>query len=191
MILPKSFRATAVRKAGQQRDEADEAMTAGIEFALLADRPEEIPRVARWWCDEWGLPERHSSFAEYVRELEAHADEMLPMHLIAERAGHVVGVATLKTKVGHDVVPGQSHWLSGVYVEPSWRRRGVATALCQEIVLAATKRSITRLYLQTECLDGGLYKTLGWTPLRQHDEGGVTQLLMVKELPDPAMPSTA
>jgi predicted GNAT family acetyltransferase len=116
-------------------------MTAGIEFALLTGRPEEIPRVARWWCGEWGLPEHHSSFGECVRELEALADEMLPMHLFAERTGQVVGVATLKTKVGHDVVPGQSHWLSGVYVEPSWRRRGVATA---------------------------------------HHEGGVTQLIMVK-----------
>jgi GNAT superfamily N-acetyltransferase len=163
-------------RAAEQQD-----MTAGIEFALLTDRPEEIPRVARWWCDEWGLPERHSSFAEYVRELAALADEMLPMHLIAERAGQVVGVATLKIKVEHAVVPGQSHWLSGVYVEPSWRRRGVATALCQKIVLVATKKSITRLYLQTECLDGGLYKRLGWTPLRQHHEGGVTQLIMVKD----------
>ena len=66
-------------------------------------------------------------------------------------------------------------------VEPSWRRRGVATALCQKIVLAAAKKSITRLYLQTECLDGGLYTRLGWTPLRQHHEGGVTQLIMVKD----------
>jgi N-acetylglutamate synthase-like GNAT family acetyltransferase len=160
----------------------DADMTGDIEFALLTDRPGEIARVARWWFDEWGLPERHPSFAEYVRELEALTDEVLPIHLIAERAGRAVGVATLKTKVGHHVIPGQSHWLSGVYVEPSCRCRGVATALCQRIVLAATRKSITRLYLQTEYLDGGLYSKLGWTPVRKHREGGVAQLIMVKDL---------
>ena len=58
-----------------------------IEFAPLVDRRREIPRVARWWCDEWGLPARHSSFEEYVQELEGLRPGALPFHLIAsERA---------------------------------------------------------------------------------------------------------
>lgn len=49
-----------------------------IEFAPLVDKRREIPRVARWWCDEWGLPARHSSFEEYVQELEASSVQNLP-----------------------------------------------------------------------------------------------------------------
>jgi hypothetical protein len=31
-------------------------MSSKVAFNLLAARPQEIPRVAQWWCDEWGLP---------------------------------------------------------------------------------------------------------------------------------------
>ncbi|HEX8352059.1 MAG TPA: GNAT family N-acetyltransferase [Pyrinomonadaceae bacterium] len=152
-----------------------------IGFALLAQRPTEIPRIARWWCDEWGLPERHSTFSQYVRELEGLALDALPAHLIAESAGRAIGVATLKVKVGHGVIPGHSHWLSGVFVEPSHRRNGVAAALCEEIMEVARRRGVTRLYLQTEHLDGGLYARLGWVPVQRHREGGLDQLIMVRD----------
>jgi GNAT superfamily N-acetyltransferase len=158
-------------------------MNPTISFTLLAHSPQEISRVAQWWCDEWGLPSRHSSFAEYVHELEALVPGMLPLHLVAEQAGCVVGVATLKVKIDHPMISGQSHWLSGVYVDPAWRGRGVGSSLCSEIVEAAKNRRVERLYLQTEHLDGGLYGRLGWTPLgRHHEADGVEQIVMVNDL---------
>jgi len=153
-----------------------------IQFAPLVQRRQEIPTVARWWCDEWGLPERHSSFPEYVRELESASPDTLPLHLIAEREGRVLAVATLKTKVHHPAVPGCSYWMSGVYVEPSSRHQRIATALCEEVVAAARKHGITELYLQTEHPGGGLYARLGWTRVQAHHEGGVDQIVMVKDL---------
>lgn len=153
-----------------------------IEFASLVHRRQQIPKVARWWCDEWGLPERHSSFADYVRELESLVPDALPFHLIAERAGRVLGVATLKMKVGHPAIAGRSYWLSGVYVEPSARGQGIATALCRKVMEIARRQAIKRLYLQTEHLDGGLYANLGWTQVQAHDEGGVDQVVMVNNL---------
>jgi GNAT superfamily N-acetyltransferase len=153
-----------------------------IEFAPLVDRRREIPRVARWWCDEWGLPARHSSFEEYVQELEGLRPDALPFHLIAERAGRSLGVATLKMKVGHPVVAGDSYWLTGVYVEPSFRGQGTATALCQKMVEAARAYAIETLYLQTEHLGGGLYANLGWTLVQAYHESGVDQVVMVKNL---------
>jgi GNAT superfamily N-acetyltransferase len=152
-------------------------------FTLLAMRPQAIRRVARWWCDEWGLPSRHSSFDEYVHELQALVPGLLPIHILAEQAGSVVGVATLKLKIDHLVIPGQSHWLSGVYVDPPCRNRGIASSLCSEILDAARSRGVDQVYLQTERLDGGLYAKLGWTPLgRQDEEDGVEQVVMVKDL---------
>jgi GNAT superfamily N-acetyltransferase len=153
-----------------------------IEFAPLVQRRQEIPRVARWWCDEWGLPERHPSFTAYVQELEALSPDTLPLHLIAEQEGRTLGVATLKAKVDHLVVRGCSYWLSGVYVEPTSRGQGIATALCQKVVEAARTHAIETLYLQTEHLGGGLYSRLGWRRLQEHHEGGVDQVVMVKDL---------
>jgi predicted N-acetyltransferase YhbS len=158
-------------------------MNPTLAFTLLAHRPQEIPRVAQWWCDEWGLPSRHSSFDDYVHELQALAPSALPIHVVAYQAGSVVGVATLKVKIDHPMIPRQSHWLSGVYVDPAWRSRGVASALCSEILEAARRRGVEHVYLQTERLDGGLYAGLGWTPLgRHHEADGGEQVVMAKDL---------
>jgi GNAT superfamily N-acetyltransferase len=158
-------------------------MNPDLTFTPLTTRPQEIPRVARWWCDEWGLPGRHSSFDDYVRELQASSPGVLPIHILADKAGSVVGVATLKVKIDHPLISGRSHWLSGVYVDPSSRRRGVASSLCRGILDAATSRGVERVYLQTERLDGGLYARLGWMSLgRHHEEDGVEQLVMVNDL---------
>ena len=158
-------------------------MNPDLAFTLLATRPQEIPRVARWWCDEWGLPSRHSSFNEYVLELQALVAGVLPIHVLADQSGSVVGVATLKVKLDHQAIHGQSYWLSGVYVDLPWRSRGIASSLCSEILDTARSRGVEQVYLQTERLDGGLYAKLGWIPLGQHhDEDGVEQLVMVKGL---------
>ena len=165
------------------RDSNRSHMSPKLAFALLANRPEEIPRVARWWCDEWGLPSRHSSFDGYVHELQGLVPSTLPLHVVADQAGCVVGVATLKVKIDHPTIPGQSHWLSGVYVAPAWRSRGIATSLCSEILAAARSHRVERVYLQTERLDGGLYASLGWTPFGRHREAdGVEQVVMVRDL---------
>jgi hypothetical protein len=58
-------------------------MSSKVTFNLLAERPREIPRVARWWCDEWGLPSRHSSFEEYVQELQSLVPGTPPIHVLA------------------------------------------------------------------------------------------------------------
>jgi hypothetical protein len=90
-----------------------------LTFSLLVDRPDEIPRVAKWWRDEWGLPERHTSLDGYLQELGTHTADSLSLHIRAESNGVPIGVATLKVKEAHAVVAGRSHWLSGVYVDPS------------------------------------------------------------------------
>jgi GNAT superfamily N-acetyltransferase len=158
-------------------------MSSKVAVNLLAECPEEIPRVAQWWCDEWGLPTRHSSFDDYVHELQSLVPGTLPIHVLAIQAGSAVGVATLKVKIDHPMILGQTHWLSGVYVDQTWRRRGIASLLCSEIVEIARSRGVDRVYLQTERLDGGLYAVLRWTPLGAAREAdGVEQIIMVKGL---------
>lgn len=156
-----------------------------LDFASFADRPDAINLVARWWCDEWGLPQRHGSLEAYVSELANCAEsDALPMHLLALSENNVVGVATLKDQSAlHKQFPDFQYWLSGVYVPPVWRRRGIATALCLKMIDIASAKGIRRLYLQTEALDGGLYAQIGWKPLEQVHLDDLDLLIMARDIP--------
>jgi GNAT superfamily N-acetyltransferase len=154
-----------------------------FDFAPLAERPAAISQVARWWLDEWGLPQRLESFEAYVSELAGLRPDELPFHLLALGGGDVLGVATLKDRSAlQELFPDFKYWLSGVYVPPAVRGKGVATALCLKMVEIARTRGICRLHLTTEALGGGLYAKIGWKPIRQIQIEGVDALVMAREV---------
>jgi hypothetical protein len=89
----------------------------GVAFAPLAERPDAIRQVARWWYDEWGLPQRHESFDAYVGELANLTPENLPFHLLAIGEDRILGVATLKDQSNLQQMFSDFHyWLSGVCI---------------------------------------------------------------------------
>jgi hypothetical protein len=49
-------------------------------------------------CGELGLPERHTSFDNYMLELSTLTADSLPLHVPAESDGVPIGVTTLKLK---------------------------------------------------------------------------------------------
>lgn len=154
-----------------------------LDFVPLSERPDAIPQVARWWCDEWGLPRRHESFEAYLSELASLRPDKLPLHVLALSEGHVAGVATLKDQsASHSLLPDFQHWLSGVYVPPAMRGRGIATALCLKMVDLAKTRGAARLHLLTEDLDGGLYAKIGWKPVREVHVEGIDLLVMARDV---------
>ncbi len=154
-----------------------------FDFVPLAERPDAVPQVARWWCDEWGLPRRHKSFEAYLNELASLKPDDLPFHLLALAGGNILGVATLKDQSAlHELFPDSRYWLSGVYVPPALRGRGVATAICLKMVEIAKAKGVGRLHLVTEALDGGLYAKIGWEPVRQIHVEGLELLVMVKDV---------
>src|SRR5215510_6939306 len=109
---------------------------AQFDFMPLSERPDAIPQVARWWCDEWGLPQGHESMESYLGELASLKPCKLPIHLLALSERNIVGVATLKDQSAlHKLFPDFQYWLSGVYVPQALRSRGIATALCLKMVL--------------------------------------------------------
>lgn len=155
-----------------------------FDFAPLAERPDAVPLVARWWCDEWGLPPRHESPEAYVRELACLKPGDLPFHLLALRGRNILGVATLKDQSAlHESFPDSRYWLSGVYVPPALRGRGIATALCLKMADIAEARGVRRLHLTTEALDGGLYAKIGWQPVRRVRVEDLDLLVMARDIP--------
>jgi len=157
---------------------------APLDFVPLTERPDAIPQVARWWCDEWGLPQRHKSLDAYLNELVSLDPDKLPIHILALSGKPIVGVATLKDQSAlQNLFPDFQYWLSGVYVPPALRGKGIATALCLKMVDIARSRGVTRLHLMTETLDGGLYGKVGWKPVRQVHVDGLDLLVMARNVP--------
>lgn len=155
-----------------------------FDFVPLAERPDAVPQVARWWCDEWGLPQRHESLEAYLSELASLKPDDLPFHLLALNGRNILGVATLKDQSAlHKLFPDSQYWLSGVYVPPAFRGRGIATALCLKLVDIAKIKGVGRLHLVTEVLDGGLYAKIGWQPIGQVHVEGVDLLVMARDVP--------
>jgi GNAT superfamily N-acetyltransferase len=134
-------------------------------------------------CDVWGLPSRHSSIGGYIEELTNSDPARLPLHLLALDGDRVVGVATVKDKSSfHARYPHFRHWLSAVYVAADSRHKGVASALCRELIERAKGYGIARLYLATEAHDGGLYAKLGFEPIERIQVDGVDELLMGRDV---------
>lgn len=70
-----------------------------LDVVSLAARPKAAPGIARFWCEEWGLPRDCSSLTEYAAKLSASAARnKLPIHVLALSENEVVGAATLKAR---------------------------------------------------------------------------------------------
>jgi GNAT superfamily N-acetyltransferase len=154
-----------------------------LELVPLADRLDAIPAVAGWWFDEWGHERPGASRESFAADLraEVHQDP-LPLHLLAVRDDAVVGVAVLKLHELADLYPNLRHWLTGVYVAPRSRGRGIAHGLAMRIVEVAGSLGARAIHLQTEALDGGLYAKLGWRPIERVVRRGIERVVMARTL---------
>ena len=138
-----------------------------MNLALLADHPEAADQVARWYFDEWGHLAPGATLEQIRARVAASVNrDSAPLLVLARKNGAVIGAAGLKLRE-MDLYPDKEFWLGGVYVDERERGRGVASVLAEEVVRRARAAGIERLYLQTERLDGGLYRKLGFRPLEQ------------------------
>lgn len=138
-----------------------------MHLVLLADRPEGVGKIARWYFDQWA----HEVPGMTLEKVAARVATLTsrqgpPMLVLAEEAGELVGAAELKLRE-MDIYPQYEHWLGGVYVEASQRGRGVGALLVEGVLARARAAGIETLYLQTEDLGGGLYRRHGFEPIEE------------------------
>lgn len=156
-------------------------MTTHIRIAPLADHPHAAPLLARWCYDEWGRDAGVSLQHEVDKFQRALDADGLPRVMIALDGDAVIACAQLKTDELPQL-PDCHYWLSAVYVAPAYRGRQIAAAVIGAVVQQARQQGVTDLYLQTEALDGGLYRRLGWEPLCPASHHGVPVLVMRRAL---------
>jgi len=154
-----------------------------VEFQFLADRPDAIPVVARWYFDEWGHLSEGDSLERPCERLGDYLNrDAIPFTLLAVAGEDVLGAAQLKHHELADAFPDLEHWLGSVFVAPAHRRMGYATRLIEHLARIAPRYGVRALYLQTQQLDGGLYRRLGWTPCALAKNRGLDVLVMERRL---------
>ena len=150
-----------------------------MELKFLADNPEAIPQVARWYFDQWGSNVGDSLEAVIARLREKLNTDRAPLSVIATEGAEVLGAAELRIRE-MEIFPEREFWLGGVFVSPSARGHGIARALASRVAEVAQTLQISELYLQTRVLNGGLYADLGWRMEEIIDHKGRTLAIMVR-----------
>ena len=106
--------------------------------------------------------------------------DRIPIAFVAlDKSDGIVGTASLV----FDDLEGdpRNPWLASVFVPPSQRRKGVASALIGTVENAAQRLGYSRLYLFTTSA-GPLYAGLGWRVLERRDYRGEHIQVMDKAL---------
>lgn len=153
-----------------------------MKLHLLANVPQAIPQIAKWYSDEWGYIGEGRSTMELEQKLTDYLNcDKLPLIIIAKKKDALIGAAQLRFHE-MDIYPDREHWLGGVYVETSSRGQGVAERLITAIIDKAKILGINSINLQTEDMSGGLYKKLGWQIVEQVTYHGIKVLVMEKSI---------
>jgi len=153
-----------------------------VRIENIADYPNFVETVARWQWGEWGHLDPDDSLAARITSLRDQTDpNRIPTTYIALDGDAPLGTASL---VEHDMSTHRelSPWLASVYVTPTARGRGVASALVRHVVGQAAAMGVTRLSLYTPDAQG-LYEKLGWQVMaEEHFEGHPVTIMAI----DPA-----
>jgi predicted N-acetyltransferase YhbS len=137
-----------------------------VNIEYLADRPEFVPTVARWYHSEWGHLRPGSTLENRAaRVVQSCGHREIPTTFVAVAGDQALGSAML---VENDMTtrPELSPWLAGVFVPPELRGRGLGAALVERVVDEARALRIPRLFLYTDG-PGTLYRRLGWSVMER------------------------
>lgn len=148
---------------------------------FLSDHPDWVPIIAHWHWDEWGHLDPGGSLKKWTDGLAGRSNkDRIPITFVAVENGKPVGSVTIEEndmETRKDLAP----WLSGVYVKPEYRSRGIASQLIRFALDKAQNLNVETLYLYTRsALD--LYRKLGWDEMEKCQYQGREVTIMVNHL---------
>ncbi len=125
---------------------------------LMSDHLEVITTLTEWYQSEWKPYYGKGGPGNARADLESRCNrDELPIGLLAMEDNQVLGTAALDRDVTTSLTPS----VVGLLVEPTYRHRGIATALLNSAEDLTRRLGYQRLYISTTVLGEKLIQ-LGW-----------------------------
>jgi RimJ/RimL family protein N-acetyltransferase len=132
-----------------------------ITIGFLADYPDTIPTLAKWFRDQWPDYYADMSQAELERDfLEDASRSRLPIRLVAFESNELAGTIILRER-GSETLPDLQPELGGLYVVESHRGHGIGTELVRAGMQLARDQGYGAVYATTVAA-AGILERLGW-----------------------------
>ncbi len=151
--------------AGQPSGEITYRLATGADVDAVA--------TMRWRMETERHPDIQADFAAYLgaarQDIRAEIERGAHIAFLAEADGAVVACAIL---IWWTMLPSLTElhrkrgYVSSVYTEPAWRRRGVARRLMEQLLARAQEMGVTRLILWPSDMGRPLYLDQGFEPSR-------------------------
>ncbi len=142
-----------------------------IAIAFLADHPETIPTLAKWFRAQWPAYYADWTQAELEQDfLEDTSRDRLPSRLVAFESNELAGTIILREQT--NTAPEFQPEVGGLYVVESHRGHGIGTELVRAGMKLASDLGIETIYATTVSAVGILDR-LGWEFVKTvvHDDG--------------------
>ena len=151
-----------------------------MQVAYLADHPEHLSTIAKWYYDEWGKNGKSFTY-DAIYEIglsRVNNKGALPFSFVLLSDDSVIGVAELKYRENKHH-PEYEHWIGGVYVCPNHRGKGYSEVLISRAKQFARELGIEKLYLQSDAHNIALYQKYGFEALHESEHSGDVTTIMV------------
>ena len=140
-------------------------------IGFLADYPETIPTLVRWFRDQWPGYFADQSDAEMEQDfLSEAARNRIPSRLVAIQSSELVGTIVLRGYAA-DFLPEFQPGLGGLFVPEAHRRCGIGTELIRSGMELAAAQGHETVYATTRAA-AGILGRLGWEFIKTvvHDD---------------------
>lgn len=131
-----------------------------MKWQHISERPELIPKLARWLHDEWGYYDPQATFESRCQDLWAKKIHNLPMTIVGTKDDELLGSYSL-TESDLSIRPELSPWLASVYINPAHRNLGIGTMMVKRSMEHALSLGFQTIYLFTN-KQARWYGSMGW-----------------------------
>ena len=132
-----------------------------ITIGFLADYPETVPTLVKWFRAQW--PDYYADMSQEEMEQDFLSDasrDRLPVRLIAFESSELAGTIVLRER-GSETLPEFEPELGGLYVVESRRGHGIGTELVRAGMKVALDQGYETVYATTVAA-AGILERLGW-----------------------------
>ena len=143
-----------------------------ITIGFLADYPETVPTLAKWFRAQW--PDYYADRSQEEMEQDFLSDasrDRLPVRLLAFESSELAGTIVLRER-GSETLPEFEPELGGLYVVEAQRGHGIATELVRTGMKVALDQGYETVYATT-VVAAGILERLGWELIKTviHQDG--------------------